>query len=115
MPAPTVPTETVRRELPAPNDSSTGNVVLSGTAVTITKPAGTRWIWICSTAVSYYRFGGSAAVVPAANTTTNGSMPLNPGNGLILDMKVFSSVSVIAATAVIGFAFYRDREGGILE
>lgn len=115
MPAPTVPTETVRKELPAPDDSSTGNVVLTGTAATITKPTGSRWIWLCATAISYYRFGGSAAVIPAADTATNGSMPLNPGNGLILDMKRFTSVSVIGAASVVGFAFYRDREGGILE
>ena len=114
MPAPTVPTETVRRELPAPDDSSTGNVVLSGTAKTITKPTGSRWLWLSTSAITYFRFGGTAAVVPSGDTSTGGSMPLNAGNGLLLDMKVYATVSVIASSAVVGYAFYRDREGGIL-
>lgn len=114
MPAPTVPTETIRFELPAPDDGFTGNVVLSGAAKTITKPAGARWVWLATSALTYFRFGGSAAGVPAADTDTNGSMPLNPGNGIMLDMNKFATVSVISAAAVVGYAFFRDREGGIL-
>jgi hypothetical protein len=113
MPAPTVPTETIRFELPAPDDGFTGNTVLTGTAETITKPAGTRWVWLATSALTYYRFGGSAAGIPAADTDTNGSMPLHPGPGLILDMNNFATVSVISAAAVVGHAFYRDREGGL--
>ena len=113
MPPPTAPVEAVRQEMAAPNDAFTGNKVLTGSAETITKPAGCRWIWLASSALVYFRFGGSAAEVPAADTDTDGSMPLNPGNGLLLDCKAFASVSVIG-TAVVGFAWYRDQEGGIL-
>jgi hypothetical protein len=113
MPAPSVPTETIRFELPAPNDGFTGNTVLTGAAETITKPAGTRWVWLATSALTYFRFGGSAAAVPAADTATNGSMPLNPGNGILLDMNAHATLSVISAAAVVGYAFFRDREGGI--
>lgn len=114
MPPPTAPIEAVRHELQAPTDDYTGNKVLSGSAETITKPAGCRWIWIAASALTYFRFGGEAAAIPAAGTDTGGSMPLNVGNGLYLDMKRHASVSVISASAVLGFAFYRDQEGGIL-
>jgi hypothetical protein len=112
MPAPSVPTETIRFELPAPNDGFTGNTVLAGAAKTITKPAGCRWLWLATSALVYFRFGGTAAV-PAGDATTGGSMPLNPGNGLILDMNTQASVSVIGAAAVVGYAWFRDREGGL--
>lgn len=113
MPPPTAPVEAVRKEMAAPNDAFTGNKVLTGSAETITKPAGCRWIWLAASALVYFRFGGSAAAVPTADVDTAGSMPLNPGNGLFLDMKQHASLSVIG-TAVVGFAFYRDQEGGIL-
>lgn len=114
MPPPTAPIEAVRHQLQAPNDDYTGNRVLSGSAETITKPAGCRWIWLSTTALTYFRFGGETAAIPAADTDTDGSMPLNAGNGLYLDMKRYSSVSVISTSAVLGFAFFRDQEGGIL-
>ena len=42
MSAPAAPIEAMRYELKAPDDTSTGNVVLTGAAKTITKPAGAR-------------------------------------------------------------------------
>lgn len=114
MPPPTAPIEAIRHELQAPDDDHTGNKVLSGSAETITKPAGCRWLWLSTSALTYFRFGGSAAAIPAADTDTGGSMPLNAGNGLFLDCKRNASVSVISASAVVGFAWYRDQEGGIL-
>lgn len=109
MPAPTAPVEAVRHQLRAPDDDFTGNVVLTGAAKTITKPAGARWLHLTASALTYYRFGGSAAVVPAADTTTGGSLPLSPGNGLLYDMGAKASVSVNSAAAVIGYTFYRDE------
>jgi hypothetical protein len=114
MPPPTAPIEAVRHQLQAPRDEYTGNRVLSGSAETITKPAGCRWIWLATSDLTYFRFGGSAAAIPAADTDTNGSMLLNAGNGIYLDAKPHASISVISASAVLGFAWYRDQEGGIL-
>ena len=111
MPAPTVPTETVRHELPFP--SQVDHIVLSGSAKTVTKPTGVSWLWIATSATCYFRTGGTAVSPSGDVVDGTGSFPINAGNGLLLNVKTVATFSIIG-TANVGLAWYRDREGGIL-
>lgn len=111
MPAPTAPVELIRTELPFP--SQVDNQVLAGAAETITVPADVSWVWISVSALCYIRTGGTAVVPGLDVTDGTGSFPVNVGNGLFLNVRTIATFSIIG-TAVVGLAWYRDRDDGIL-
>lgn len=107
MPGPTAPVELARKELPFP--TYVDNIVLTGTAVTVTKPAGHKWLWITATALCYMRTGGTAAVPGAHVVDGTGSMPVQPSvTGMLLNMSSVATFSIVG-TAVVGLAWYRDH------
>lgn len=111
MPYPTAPQDQ-NEDLPAP--VLVDNLVLAGSAETATKPTTDpvtgapveiTWLWIAATAACYMRFDGTAAVPAADIADGTGSFPLAAGNGLRLNVRNRTSVSVIGTT-VVGLAWY---------
>lgn len=110
---PPVPVELIRRELPAPLYID-ARALSANTEEAHTKPAGAVWLWIINTDGTnavWCRFDGSAAAIPAADIVDgSGSLPVLSGNGLLLNMKSSSQVSLISAGAsVVALAWYPER------
>lgn len=102
----TAPVELARNQLAFP--TNVNNYVLTGTAKTVTVPAGMTWALISVSALCYVN-GTAAATVPAGDATDGtGSLPISPQYGIFFNVRGLASFSIIG-TAVAGVGWYRDH------